>query len=75
MPPYSGGRLGALPNGGIRAMRRIARLIRDEKGASAVEYSLILALIVLALIAGLQMFANSAIGMWNGVATNVQQNT
>ncbi len=54
-------------------MRRIARLIRNEKGASAVEYSLILALIVLALIAGLQMFANSAIGMWNGVATNVQQ--
>ena len=75
MPPYSGGRLGALPIGGIEAMRRIARLMQDEKGASAVEYSLILALIVLALIAGLQMFANSAIGMWNGVATNVQQNT
>lgn len=53
-------------------MRSFARLIRDQKGASAIEYSLICALIVIAMIVGLNSFANSAIGMWNGVATNVQ---
>jgi pilus assembly protein Flp/PilA len=52
-------------------MRGIARLIRDERGVSAVEYSLILALIVLAMIAGLSVFASTTIGMWNDVAANV----
>ena len=53
-------------------MFRFARLIRDEKGASAVEYGLIAALIVLAMMAGLTMFADTTIGMWDNVSNHVQ---
>lgn len=48
-----------------------AKLIRDIKAASAVEYALICALIVLAMIAGLNAVAGSTNKMWNSVATNV----
>jgi pilus assembly protein Flp/PilA len=55
-------------------MNRFAKLVRDEKGATAIEYGLIVALIVIAMIAGLQIFAGSAIGMWNSVQQNVAAN-
>ena len=48
-----------------------AKLIRDIKAASAVEYALICALIVLAMIAGLNAVAGSTISMWNEVSENV----
>jgi pilus assembly protein Flp/PilA len=52
-------------------MARFEKLIRDEKGASAVEYGLIIALIVLAMMAGLGQFAATTIKMWNDIASNV----
>jgi pilus assembly protein Flp/PilA len=52
-------------------MDKIAKLIRDEKAATAVEYSLIIAMIVLAMIVGLQLVATSTTTMWNGVTQNV----
>ena len=55
-------------------MRRLGKLIGDERGASAVEYGLIVALIVLAMIAGLRVFAGTTINMWNNVSTNVLNN-
>jgi pilus assembly protein Flp/PilA len=55
----------------VRPMRFIAKLIRDIKAASAVEYALICALIVLATIAGLNAVAGRTINMWNDVASNV----
>ena len=55
----------------VRPMRFIAKLIRDTEGASAVEYALICALIVLAMIAGLNAVAGSTISMWNEVSENV----
>ncbi|HLL29988.1 MAG TPA: Flp family type IVb pilin [Allosphingosinicella sp.] len=51
----------------------IAKLIRDDKAASAVEYALICALIVLAMIAGLNAVAGRTITMWNSVAENVSE--
>ena len=56
-------------------MALLARLKRDEHGATAVEYALILSLMVIAMIGGLALFADSAIGMWNGVAQNVVEAT
>ena len=44
-------------------------LLDDESGATAIEYGLIIALIVLAMIAGMSRFASTTINMWN----NVQQ--
>ena len=63
--------MGALPAGGLEAMARLLKLLRDKKAATAVEYGLIIALIVLAMMAGLSQFAATTIKMWNDVATNV----
>jgi pilus assembly protein Flp/PilA len=52
-------------------MNWFAKLIRDTKAVSAVEYGLILALIVLAMMFGLGQFASTTIQMWNNVATAV----
>lgn len=48
-----------------------AKLIRDIKAASAVEYGMICALIVLAMIAGLNAVAGRTTTMWNGVSDDV----
>lgn len=45
------------------------KLLRDQRGATAVEYGLIVGLIVIGIMAGLQTFAGGAIGMWNYVST------
>jgi pilus assembly protein Flp/PilA len=50
---------------------RFKRLKTNMKGATAVEYGLILALIVLAMMAALSSFATSANNMWDRVANEV----
>jgi pilus assembly protein Flp/PilA len=45
----------------------LTRLFRDEHGASAVEYGLILAMIVLAMMAALGGVANETIRLWGNV--------
>jgi pilus assembly protein Flp/PilA len=52
-------------------VRRVTKIVSDEKGATAVEYGLILAMIVLAMLAALSTFAERAVGMWNFVSTQV----
>jgi pilus assembly protein Flp/PilA len=53
-------------------MRRIFALFKDQKAATAVEYGLILALIFLAMIAGVSNFATATINMWNNVEQKVR---
>jgi pilus assembly protein Flp/PilA len=48
-----------------------AKLIRNIKAATAIEYGLICAMIVLAMIAGLNAVAGSTISMWNSVSNDV----
>lgn len=53
-------------------MRRLLNsLIYDVKGATAVEYGLIVALIVLAIIAAISSVAEKTNGMWNNVTDQV----
>jgi pilus assembly protein Flp/PilA len=52
-------------------MRRIIAIIKNEQGATAVEYGLILAMIFLAMIAGVSSFADTTINMWSFVANEV----
>ena len=52
-------------------MGRLARFRKDGRGATAIEYGLIIALIVIAMLASFMTFASGAGGMWNDVATNV----
>ncbi len=55
-------------------MGKILRaLVRDCKGASAVEYGIIVSLIVIAMFASLQGVATKTILMWNNVADTVSK--
>ena len=56
-------------------MRLFKRVGRDERGATAVEYGLICSLIVLAMVAALNRFADTTTGMWNNVSNTVQENS
>ena len=57
----------------IEAMRRFFELLKDRKGATAIEYGLIVAMIFLAMAVGLQVFADSALEMWDHVAEEVRE--
>ncbi len=46
----------------------IKYLLSDQKGATAVEMGLILALIVLGMMTALQKFAAGNMAMWNNIA-------
>jgi pilus assembly protein Flp/PilA len=58
-------------------MRRLGeqfgRLVCDRKGATAVEYGFIVALIVIAIIASIQGLAGATTGMWENVSDRVQK--
>ncbi len=54
-------------------MMHLLRLLAEcRKAATAVEYGLILAVIVLTMFGALQLTAGSTIDMWNNVSTKVQ---
>ena len=55
--------------------RRLRTLLADQRGATAVEYGLIISLIVIAMFAGMTKFANTTIAMWNSVVENVSTNS
>jgi len=52
-------------------MKRIAKLICDERAATAVEYGLILAMIVLALMAGLTLLGQGTSSLWENISAAV----
>lgn len=57
-------------------MKRLLKGIgQDERGATAVEYGLICSLIVIAMVAALNRFADTTTGMWNNVSNTVQDNS
>lgn len=57
----------------MRAILRFStRLIADRKAATAVEYGLILSLIVLAIMGALIELGGTSTSMWNNVSTKVQ---
>lgn len=52
---------------------RVRKLNRDETGATAVEYGLIIALIVLAAMGAIVGLASTTIEMWGNVANQVSK--
>ncbi len=52
-------------------MRRFLRIFKDERGATAVEYGLILAMIFLAMVGALTVVASTTTEMWNNVTEQV----
>ena len=54
------------------AIRTILRKLRaDEHGATAIEYGLICALIVMAMMGGLSMLGGGVNGAWGKLQNNV----
>ena len=51
--------------------KRFVKLMNDSKGATAIEYGLILAMVFLAMIVGVSNFAATTINMWGYVANEV----
>lgn len=49
----------------------LKRLWRDRTAATAVEYGLIMTLVVISMLAALMGLANTTTGMWNNVQTKV----
>ena len=52
-------------------LQRLANFVRDDSGATAIEYGLIMALVFLAMITGVSLFADSVIGVLTHVSTQV----
>ena len=58
----------------MTAIRNYLRTLRaDDRGATAIEYGLIAALIVVAMIGGLKTLGGGSNGMW-GKISNIVQN-
>lgn len=57
----------------MKAIRKSFRTLgADNRGATAVEYGLIVALIVVAMIGGLVMLGGGASGMWTKINVAMQ---
>ncbi len=50
----------------------VIQILRDETGASAIEYGLILAMLSISLIAALQGLALGVNAVWDTATTNAQ---
>jgi pilus assembly protein Flp/PilA len=56
----------------VSAIRTILRLLSvDERGATAIEYGLIVALIAVAAIGGMQSLGGGVGGMWGKLQTTM----
>jgi len=49
----------------------MTRFVRDESGATAIEYGLIAALIAVVLLSALQLLGGKIGGTFNGIASNM----
>jgi pilus assembly protein Flp/PilA len=54
----------------MRASQLFKRILRDNRGATAIEYGLILALICLFILATMQVMAGEIMETWNHVETS-----
>jgi pilus assembly protein Flp/PilA len=56
---------------GYRLGGRLRPIVEDQRGATAVEYGLILALIFLAVVSGVSSLGASVKGRWGDIANRV----
>jgi len=55
----------------MEMLKLVRQVLNDTSGATAVEYGLIISMVVLAMTAALQGVANETISMWNDVDAKV----
>ena len=58
--------------GATEVVEFLKKLKADDRGATAVEYGLILSLIFLALVGAVEAFGQTTIEMWDRVAAEMQ---
>jgi len=58
----------------MRMMRRLAALRADSRGATAIEYGLVVALIALSCVTAFQAMGDSVHGMWGNISAAAQKN-
>ncbi|QLC21155.1 Flp family type IVb pilin [Parasphingopyxis sp. CP4] len=51
----------------------LRKIVRDERGATVIEYGLIVSLVVLAMVGALGTVAGTTTNMWNDVSNEVTQ--
>jgi pilus assembly protein Flp/PilA len=56
-------------------MRLLRKIAGDQKGATAIEYGLILAMIFLAMMVGVVSVGISTSSMWTNVSDSVRNNS
>ncbi len=52
-------------------IQTIVRAVRDDKGSTAMEYGMIIAVLVIAMMVGLTAFAHTTTDIWNMVDARV----
>jgi pilus assembly protein Flp/PilA len=52
-------------------MRRIARFLKNDEAATAVEYSVMLALILMVVIGTISAFGGQTNGLWSSIFTSL----
>ena len=57
----------------MRLISRICTILRDEEAATAVEYSVVLALILMAVIGVIGTVGSLSGGMWGGIEDDLRQ--
>ena len=55
----------------MQVFNTLRRLLRESRGATAVEYGLIVALLVIAIITAMKGVANQNTGLWAVVTTKI----
>jgi len=63
---------GVQPDGHLAPMNPMKKLLRADEGATAVEYAVVLALILMVIITAVASVGVSASGMWNTVLTQLK---
>ena len=56
----------------MRLISRINRILRDEEAATAVEYAVMLAMILLAVMGAVGTVGSQASGWWGGIESDLQ---
>ncbi len=56
----------------MRLISRAARLLREEEAATAVEYAVMLAMILLAVLGAVGTVGSQAGGWWGGIESDLQ---
>jgi pilus assembly protein Flp/PilA len=52
-------------------MKRLLNILRSEEGATSVEYAVLLALILIAIVGAIGSLGSETDGMWGGITNDL----